>query len=66
MTLRVNPTTAFQKIYEAVARAQGVEPNSFLLYHNGERLLSNETTLTDVSSPLDLFTPIMNLLTFFF
>ncbi|PLW55576.1 hypothetical protein PCANC_03514 [Puccinia coronata f. sp. avenae] len=49
MTLRVNPTTAFQKIYEAVARAQGVEPNSFLLYHNGERLLSNETTLTDLN-----------------
>ncbi|PLW55575.1 hypothetical protein PCANC_03513 [Puccinia coronata f. sp. avenae] len=48
-TLRVNRTTALQNIYNAVAQELLVEPDSFFLYYDGERLVPNENTPSDLN-----------------
>ncbi|KNZ60441.1 hypothetical protein VP01_1553g5 [Puccinia sorghi] len=49
LILRVKTTTAFQKIYNAVAQHKGIESRSFRLQYDGQRLLPNETTPADLN-----------------
>ncbi|PLW11211.1 hypothetical protein PCASD_00124 [Puccinia coronata f. sp. avenae] len=49
LILRVKTTTPFQKIYNAVAQQKGVEPRSFRLQYDGQRLLPNDSTPADLN-----------------
>ncbi|EFP92254.2 uncharacterized protein PGTG_18469 [Puccinia graminis f. sp. tritici CRL 75-36-700-3] len=49
LILRVKTTTAFQKIFNAVAAQKNAALGSFRLQYDGQNLLPNETTPADLN-----------------